>query len=205
MKNTRGYAEAMGHDRLRQSAAERLENGSAPRASGAPLSLDALTALYQRAITTESAADGLKLLHELQVHQVELDLLYEQLQANEQEATEELKYYRALYEFAPAAYLVVTNDGQIVEANQAAAVLFDEPVLALVGKALSDCLTPGQEQNLSRLLRSPMAGDLDSQGIETSMMDLPRSRRLSISVRHAVSGGAALLILTETNSRPDKS
>lgn len=205
MKNTRGYADARSHDRLRQSAAERMQDGSAPRASGGALSVDTLTALYERAITAESAADGLKLLHELQVHQVELDLLYEQLQTNEQEANEELEYYKALYEFAPAAYLVVTNDGQIVEANQAAAALFNDTSRALPGKALANLLAPGQELELKRMLRKPGEGVLNFHSIETSMMDLSHSRRLAINVRHAVSGDGALLILAETDSRSDPS
>lgn len=205
MKNTRGYADARCHDRLRQSAAERMENLSAPRASGGALSVEALSALYERAITAESAADGLKLLHELQVHQVELDLLYEQLHANEQETNEELEYYKALYEFAPVAYLIVTSEGQIIEANQAAAALFDESALALPGKALSDFLAPGQEPDLKRLLRNHGETFLNIRGIETSMMNLSRGRRLAISIRHPVSGDGALLILTEANASSEAS
>ncbi len=207
MKDSREYTNAEGHDRLRHSAEKLMEKGATPRTSGGALSVDALTLLYQHASTPETAPDALKLLHELRTHQVELDLLYEQLQANEHEINEELTHYKSLYEFAPAAYLIVANDGVIIEGNQAAGVLFGTSVIALTGKALGAFLEPGQEEIVNRLLRNSGAGEgeRDSQGTETLLTDLLDRKRLAISAKHAVTGDSILMILTEITASSDES
>ena len=64
--------------KLRQSAVERLVKGIAPATRGSSLGTEALTLLHGLASTPQTASDALKLLHELQVHQVELDLQHEQ-------------------------------------------------------------------------------------------------------------------------------
>ncbi|TVP54169.1 MAG: PAS domain S-box protein, partial [Halomonadaceae bacterium] len=82
---------------LRVNAEELIRHGGAPSIGAGVLGAEALELLYRRASNPNFAADGLKLLHELQTHQVELDLLHEQLQANEHELTKALDYYHALY------------------------------------------------------------------------------------------------------------
>ncbi|OZB14247.1 MAG: hypothetical protein B7X58_08195, partial [Marinobacter sp. 34-60-7] len=90
-------------EQLRRNARHLLDQGASPRLRSGTLGVDALQLLYQRASEPESAADALRLLHELQTFQVELDLMYQQLQANEQDLTEELAHYRSLYDLAPVA------------------------------------------------------------------------------------------------------
>ncbi|MEX1198528.1 MAG: PAS domain-containing protein [Pseudohongiellaceae bacterium] len=123
MKSVRKPSRLKTHAQLRARAEALLRDGSAGTSKGGTLGIDALELLYRRASEPEFAADALKLLHELQTHQVELDLLIEQLQSNEDELTHELAYYRALYELAPVAYLVITRDGRVVESNAAASAL----------------------------------------------------------------------------------
>lgn len=205
MKDSRGYPNAKGHDRLRRSAEELMEKGTTPRTSGGALSVDALTLLYQRASTPETAADALKLLHELRTHQIELDLLYEQLQANEHEITEELTHYKSLYEFAPAAYLIVANDGVIIEGNLAAGELLATSVMALTGKALDAFLASGQEGIVNRLLRDIEEQALNTPSTETALVDLRDSRRLTINAKQAINGDSVLMILTEIPAHASES
>lgn len=172
MVKTHGYPNAEGHDRLRRSARDLIDHGVPPPSRGGALSVDALQLLYQRASSPDSAADALKLLHELQTYQVELDLLYEQLQANEQEIAEELAHYKALYELAPAAYLIVANDGMIIEGNEAAGALFGGSSEALSGKALHTLLAPGQQGAMEKLLSSP-------EGVEQGITKGSSSCRIS--------------------------
>ena len=115
MEDTHKYPNAESHDRLRRSARDLIDHGVPPPNRGGALSVDTLKLLYERASNPESAADASRLLHELQTYQVELDLLYEQVQANEHELSEELAQYRSLYEQAPAAYLILANDGDIID------------------------------------------------------------------------------------------
>src|SRR5690606_2737816 len=86
---------------LRLDAEARLKEGSAPSAKVWSTGANALSLLYTLASSPASADDALKLLHELQVHQVELDLLHEQVDNTQRELAEELARYKAFYESAP--------------------------------------------------------------------------------------------------------
>ncbi len=66
---------------------------------------------------TTSAAELQRLLHELSVHQIELEMQNEQLQNAYDEIQQKNKRYSDLYDFAPAGYLTLAPDGTILEAN----------------------------------------------------------------------------------------
>lgn len=60
---------------------------------------------------------GQKLVHELQVHQIELELQNEQLREAEMRAQAEAERYRALYDFFPGGYFTLNREGTIMELN----------------------------------------------------------------------------------------
>lgn len=71
----------------------------------------------------ESVSQDKALVHELQVHQIELEMQNEVLR-NTLNALEDVRdRYLDLFEFAPVAYLTVSRDGRVREANFAAASL----------------------------------------------------------------------------------
>lgn len=78
---------------------------------------DLLKLKYSDAKDLYSEADKMRLIHELQVHQIELELQNEELaEANERaEATSDK--YNELYDFAPIGYFTLTRDGYINELN----------------------------------------------------------------------------------------
>ncbi|MFO7528929.1 MAG: PAS domain S-box protein [Marinobacter sp.] len=202
MVDTREYPNAESYERLRRSARDLIDHGVPPPNRGGTLSVDALQLLYQRASSPESAADALKLLHELQTYQVEVDILFEQLQANEHELTEELAHYKSLYELAPVAYLIIANDGVIIEGNQAAGVLFGESARTLSGKAMSSLLASGQEGAVNALLPSSGEQESGSRDAAKGSVELPDQRRVTISARPSAGGDSILMILTETTTPP---
>jgi PAS domain-containing protein len=76
--------------------------------------------------------DVKRLLHELQVHQIELEMQNEELcQANET-AEAALKRYTMLYDFAPMGYFTLDADGSIIELNFTAAEMLQDKRFALV-------------------------------------------------------------------------
>ncbi|XKH02212.1 PAS domain-containing protein [Marinobacter nauticus] len=198
MVNTHAHPNAESHERLRRSARNLIDQGVPPPNHGGSLSVDALQLLYQRANAPDSAADALKLLHELQTYQVEIDLLYEQLQENEQEATERLAYYKALFEQAPVAFLTVTSDGAIVEANQAAEVVLGTSTLALTGTPLVSLLAAGQEKEVAQLLTHAQSQGPNAQALPQGSLELAGHRRLAITTRTLSAGDHILMALTET-------
>ncbi len=107
--------------KLRQSAVERLVKGIAPATRGSSLGTEALTLLHGLASTPQTASDALKLLHELQVHQVELDLQHEQAEQECRQLAEDLAGYTALFDLAPFAYLSLDPEDVVIAANRIAA------------------------------------------------------------------------------------
>ncbi len=105
---------------LRVSAEERLQKGTAPLTRGWPTGMQALALLHGLASAPDTASDALKLLHELQVHQVELDLQHEQAEQDHRQLTEDLAGYTALFELAPFAYLTLDLEGRVFAANRIA-------------------------------------------------------------------------------------
>ena len=69
----------------------------------------------------EESANALALVHELQVHQIELEMQNEELKRARQEAEEALAKYSDLYDFAPIGLFTLDEVGQILESNLAGA------------------------------------------------------------------------------------
>jgi PAS domain S-box-containing protein len=67
--------------------------------------------------------DVAKLVHELEVYQVELEVQNEELRRAQLELAAALERYRDLYHRAPVGYLTLDADGEVLQANQAAAHL----------------------------------------------------------------------------------
>ncbi|MDO9518739.1 MAG: PAS domain-containing protein [Pseudohongiella sp.] len=137
---------------LRQEAETRLREGTAPAANNSQVSVDALRLLHKLASSPATASDALKLLYELQVHQVELDLQLERQKFNELELTQDVTYYRNLFELAPIGYLVLTLDGHITEANMAALGFLETEADDAAGRRFDSFLTPKSQAAFEGLL-----------------------------------------------------
>jgi PAS domain S-box-containing protein len=89
-----------------------------------------------------SAEEIAKLLHELRVHQVELEMQNENLRGTQEALEESWARYFDLYDLAPVGYVTVTEKGLIVEANLTAANLLGVPRAALVKQPLTRSILP---------------------------------------------------------------
>jgi PAS domain S-box-containing protein len=74
-------------------------------------------------IETANETDALKLLHELQVYRVEMEMQNEELVAARAEIEMSAARYTELYDFAPVSYYTLDPDGNISESNLAGAKL----------------------------------------------------------------------------------
>ena len=71
--------------------------------------------------SVNSELDSLKLIHELQVHQIELEIQNEELIIAKEKAELAERKYSKFYEFSPASYFTLTKEGTIFELNQSGA------------------------------------------------------------------------------------
>lgn len=137
-----------GELRLRAQAQLQADRGSPPTRSAT----EALAVLYRLAASPATAGEALALLHELQVHQVELELQQEELQRTRIELEQALQRQTERMERAPLGCLSLDAAGRITELNSAAAHLLGAAVATLWGRTLGSLLTTSGVQALQALL-----------------------------------------------------
>jgi PAS domain S-box-containing protein len=87
-------------------------------------------------------ADDRALIHELQVHQIELEMQNEELKRARLEAEELQEKYIDLYDFAPAGYFTVDKDGIITEVNLTGCRLLGSERQSTIGRRFQFFLHP---------------------------------------------------------------
>ena len=79
-----------------------------------------------------------QLLHELQVHQIELEMQNEELRRTQAELDATRERYFDLYNLAPVGYCTISEQGLILEANLTAASLLGLAAVRLASR-ISPC------------------------------------------------------------------
>ena len=99
-------------------------------------------------------AEARRVLHELQVHQVELEMQKEELRATQKELEASRARYFDLYDLAPVGYVTVSQGGIILETNLTAAVLLGVARNALPRQRLSRFILSDDQEIYYFLLRT---------------------------------------------------
>jgi PAS domain S-box-containing protein len=80
-------------------------------------------------------------LHDLQVHQVELEMQNEALRQAKQALEESRDRYADLYEFAPAGYFTLSTEGSVIEVNLTGSALLGRDRKAVLHRSFSAFVT----------------------------------------------------------------
>ncbi len=110
-----------------------------PSADAAELRRRAEVRLRERRRSTappRTDADTQRLLHELQVHQVELEMQNAELQEARDQMEALLEKYTDLYDFAPVGYFSIDEQGLILEVNLTGAALLGVERSRLINRRL---------------------------------------------------------------------
>jgi len=89
--------------------------------------------------------DTAELVHELRVHQIELEIQNEELRNTQLELAESRNKYCELYDFAPVGYFTLNKEGLIVGANLTGATFLGEERGNLLKSKLSHFIAPGSQ------------------------------------------------------------
>jgi PAS domain S-box-containing protein len=99
-------------------------------------------------VTSMSGQDVQRLVHELQVYQIELEMQNEELRRSQQELEASRDQYYDLYDFAPIGYLLLDVNGVILEANLTAARLLSVDRAHMLRKRLAHFILPADQDIL---------------------------------------------------------
>ena len=92
---------------------------------------------FREDLEAMSGEDIRQMLHELRVHQVQLEMQNQELQRQQQEMAQLRARYFDLYDLAPVGYCTLSEEGIIQEANLAAATLLGVDRRMLVKQPIS--------------------------------------------------------------------
>jgi PAS domain S-box-containing protein len=181
--------------------------------SGLPQAADLRREAEKRLRTREShpaepiaEASARALVHELQVHQIELEMQNEELQRAQAAAVEASEKYHDLFDFAPVGYFLWDQEGRILEVNLAGAALlgldrgavvqkrlrqfvamedrvafveFCQRVLAAEGKQTCEVKLPHNGQVVYALVKGIAARDKQGQRVlcRAAVIDITRQKR----------------------------
>ncbi len=101
-------------------------------------------------LEARSPEQALTLVHELQVHQIELEMQNEELHRAQMELDASQARYFNLYDLAPVGYCTLSEQGLILEANLTAAILLGVDRGNLVKQPLSRFIHPEDRETYYR-------------------------------------------------------
>jgi PAS domain S-box-containing protein len=142
-------------DKLRRQAEEAARGGKA-----------ALSAELIEPLSTEEAR---RLLHELQVHQIELEMQNKELRRAQEELEASRARYFDLYDLAPVGYITLSDKGLIEEANLTAAKLLGVNRGALANQPISRFVLK-EDQDVYYLHRKRLLETGEPQACELRMV-----------------------------------
>jgi len=109
-----------------------------------------------KAVETMSSSDMSRLIQELSIHQIELELQNEELRESEAEVERSRKAYQDLWELSPVGYLTADGDGRVTDINRAGERLFGRPRNALLKQRFSALVVPEERVAVHLMLERAM-------------------------------------------------
>jgi PAS domain S-box-containing protein len=113
-------------------------------------------------------ADSERQVHELEVHQIELEMQNEELREAREAMEALLEKYTDLYDFAPVGYLTLDQQGVICEANLAGASLLGMARSALMNRRFGHFVSSADLPNFDTFLQKAFSSKV-RQGCDVTL------------------------------------
>ena len=115
------------------------------------------------ASAVEAPTDILELIHELKIHQAELEIQNEELKRAQLELTDLYRQFEDLYEFAPCSYLNLNPKGLVSRINLAGVMLLSDVREKILHTGFSQFVAPGwRDAYLDALKKAGRTGETQS-------------------------------------------
>jgi signal transduction histidine kinase/ActR/RegA family two-component response regulator len=162
-----------------------------------PRDTSAVTPTKESGSAVLPEVDALKLLHELQVHQVELAQQNEELEAARADLEASAQRYFGLYESAPVGLVTLSRRGVVRELNSYGRELLGDADSGLAGTCLLDRLIDTRGE-LERALAAPVSGQARRNVEIWVSTGATEGRTLRAEIRpHPAGDDSMLLALTD--------
>jgi PAS domain S-box-containing protein len=120
---------------------------------------------------SRSTADVDTLIHELEVHQIELELQNEELRRAQFELKSSRDRYADLFEFAPVGYFMLDRHFKVLEANLTGCRILDAERHGLLGDRFTRFVMPAGQDAFYRWMKTDSRKDGNSCELEMHRLD----------------------------------
>lgn len=100
-----------------------------------------------------SETENLRLIHELEVHQIELEMQNEELTIAKERVEAASHKYSDLYDFAPSGYFTVSKEGKILELNLSGSQMLGKERTSLINTSFGFFISSDNRQIFDLFLR----------------------------------------------------
>jgi PAS domain S-box-containing protein len=136
--------------------------------------------------TPQSTPDTQRLVHELEVHQIELEMQNAELQQARARAEALLAQYTELYDFAPAGYFTLAHDSKIRQANLTGASLLGIERSRLLKQRFAGFVAAEASSAFGDLLARAFESKTPQSGVVT--LSVEGQPRLNVLLQASVTG-----------------
>jgi PAS domain S-box-containing protein len=142
-----------------------------------------------------------RMLHELEVHQIELEMQNAELRSARDDAETQRDLYTDLYDFAPVGYFTLAPDGTIRLANLTGSLLVGIERAKLAGRSFSMLLSPDLRAAFKDFLKQAFA-TMAKQSIDTVITSgSAQPRIVSVKVLSSANGEECSAVVTDITER----
>ena len=144
-----------------------------------------------------------RVVHELRVHQIELEMQNEELRRTHQELAEEHERYLDLYDFAPVGYCTLSEQGRIIKLNLTASTMLNMTRNDLIGQRITRFILDDDQHIFTRCMHHLFTtGEAQSCELSIKKSDAAQSwARLRFVMRPHDGLPTCRVILSDINDR----